>query len=109
MALGDISRIESTFAEAAVEPVLWNRALDVATRKTGGFGTTLLPVSGVAIPNPPVTEATRGVSEHYFRDGRHLRDQLMAGLAAPVALPRLNKRPLLAYPARLAAVVGQGD
>jgi hypothetical protein len=36
MALGDLSRIESAFVEAAIDPALWVRALDIATQETGG-------------------------------------------------------------------------
>lgn len=74
MELGDLSRIEGAFAEAAIDATLWICALDIATRETGSFGATLLPVAGAVIPNVPVTEAAREASEHYFRDGWHLRD-----------------------------------
>lgn len=80
MGLGDLGRIEGAFAEAAIDPALWVRALDIATRETGSFGATLLPLTGLAIPNVPVTEAAGEASEHYFRDSWHLRDQRHAGV-----------------------------
>jgi DNA-binding CsgD family transcriptional regulator len=80
MALGDLRRIESAFAEAAMDAVLWGRALDIASQVTGGYGAALLPIAGQAIPNVPVGEAIGQVSEHYFRDGWHLRDQRHAGI-----------------------------
>jgi DNA-binding CsgD family transcriptional regulator len=80
MALGNLNRIECAFAEAAVDQTLWERALDVATCETGSFGAVLLPVTGVAIPNTPTTESLHKVSEHYFRDEFHLRDQRHAGV-----------------------------
>jgi hypothetical protein len=46
MGLGDLSRIESAFAEAALDPQSWVRALDIATRETGSFGAILLPITG---------------------------------------------------------------
>jgi DNA-binding CsgD family transcriptional regulator len=79
MGLGDLNRIEGAFAEAALDPTLWLRALDIATLETRSFGATLLPITGLAIPNAPVTETTWDVSEHYFRDGWHTRDQRHAG------------------------------
>jgi DNA-binding CsgD family transcriptional regulator len=78
MALGDLSRIESAFAEAAINPALWVRALNVASREIGGYGATLL--TGSTLPNAPVTDSIGEVSEHYFRDGWHLRDQRHAGV-----------------------------
>ena len=80
MGIGDLSRIESAFVEAALDPGLWVRALDIATHETRSFGATLLPLTGIAIPNVPVTEAAGEASEHYFRDGWHLRDQRHAGV-----------------------------
>jgi DNA-binding CsgD family transcriptional regulator len=80
MALGDLSRVESAFAEAALESTLWVRALDVVTQETGSFGAILLPVAGAVIPNVPATEALGKVNEHYFRDGWHFRDQRNAGV-----------------------------
>ena len=80
MALGDLSRIECAFAEAAVDQTLWERALNVATQETGSFGAVLLPITGVAIPNAPATESLHRVSEHYFRDEWHLRDQRQVGV-----------------------------
>lgn len=87
MALGDLSRIESAFAEAAMDPALWVRALDVAMHETGSFGAVLLPVAGAVLPNVPVTETIGEVSEHYFRDGWHLRDHRNA-----VGVPTLMKK-----------------
>lgn len=68
MALGDLNSIERVFAEAALDPGMWGRALDVVAHETESFGATLLPVAGVAIPNVPATETVGEASEHYFRD-----------------------------------------
>jgi hypothetical protein len=79
MALGDLNRIESTFAEATLDPGMWGRALDIVAHETGSFGATLLPLAGVPIPNVPATETVGEAFEHYFRDGPHLIEQRHAG------------------------------
>jgi hypothetical protein len=66
MALGDLNRIESAFAEATIDPALWGRALDIVAHEIGSFGASL---AGVAIPHVPATETVGEALEHYFRDG----------------------------------------
>jgi hypothetical protein len=80
MALGDLNRIESAFAEATLDPALWDRALDIVAHETGSFAATLLPLAGVAIPNVPATETVGEALEHYFRDGWHLIERRHAGV-----------------------------
>jgi hypothetical protein len=70
MALGDLNRIESGFAEATFDPGMWGRALDVVAHETGSF--VLPPLADVPIPNVPATEAVGEALCHYFRDRRHL-------------------------------------
>ena len=77
MALGDLNRIDSAFAEATLDPALWGRALDIVAHDTESFGATLLPLAGVAIPNVPATETAGDALEHYFR---HLIEQRHAGV-----------------------------
>jgi hypothetical protein len=79
MALGDLNRFESVFAEAALGPRIWDRALGLVVRESESFGATLLPLAGVAIPNVPAIETSGETSEHYFRDGWHLTEQRHAG------------------------------
>jgi hypothetical protein len=79
MALGDLNRSESVFAEAALDPRMGGRALDKVAHETESFGATLLPPAGIAIPNAPATETVGEASEHYFRDGWHLIEQRRAG------------------------------
>jgi hypothetical protein len=55
MAIGNLSRIESAFAEAAFDQSLWARALEIATEETSGFGATLLPITGRALPSAIVS------------------------------------------------------
>ena len=79
MALGDLNRIESAFAEATLDPALWGRALDMVAHETGSFGATLLSLAGVAIPHVPATETVGEALEHYFWAGWHLIEQRHAG------------------------------
>jgi hypothetical protein len=102
MALGDLNRIESAFAEATLDPALWGRALDIVAHETGSFGATPLsragvvirwievadisgirtPLSraGVVIPHVPATETVGEALEHYFRDGWYLIERGHAGV-----------------------------
>jgi hypothetical protein len=75
MALGDLNRVESAFAEAPLDPGMWGRALDIVAHETGSFGATLL----ASVPNVPATETDGEALEHYFRDGWHLIEQRHAG------------------------------
>ncbi len=80
MALGDLNRIESAFAEATLDPALWGRALDIVAHETGSFGATLLSLAGVVIPHVPATETVGEALEHYFRDGWYLIERGHAGV-----------------------------
>jgi len=77
MALGDLNRIESAFAEATLDPASWGRALDIGA---GSFGATLLSLTGVAIPHVPATETVGEALEHYFRDGWYSIERGHAGV-----------------------------
>jgi hypothetical protein len=79
MALGDLNRIESGFAEATLDPGMWGRAPDMVAHETGRFGATLLPLAGVPIPDVPAAETVGETMEHYSRDGSHLIEQRHAG------------------------------
>jgi DNA-binding CsgD family transcriptional regulator/PAS domain-containing protein len=61
------------FADAAVDPSLWNKAMDTIAMETGSSGAILLPVRGT-IPNVPSTESIMGSTEVYFRDQWYTRD-----------------------------------
>ena len=80
MALGDLNRIESAFAEATLDPASWGRALDIVAHETGSFGATLLSLTGVAIPHVPATETVGEALEHYFRDGWYSIERGHAGV-----------------------------
>jgi DNA-binding CsgD family transcriptional regulator len=68
---------EQEFAEAALDPTRWVKALESLASATGSFGAVMLPLAGDALPNVPYTENVSGAMEDYFRDGWHLRDERM--------------------------------
>jgi len=76
----NLDRVEAAFAEAAVDPSLWVRALDIVTTETEAFGALLLPVKGGALPSVPHTASVAASSDTYFRDGWYLRDERYRGL-----------------------------
>lgn len=80
MAGWDLHRIEGVFAEAAIDPSLWRRALDVVTAETDAVGAILLPIRSGALPNVPSTESMVPSLDTYFRDGWHLRDERANGI-----------------------------
>jgi hypothetical protein len=71
----DLHTIERSFADAAIEPALWGKAMDAISAETGSVGTILLPPPGCAIPNVPSSETIQRSTEAYFRDGWHVRDE----------------------------------
>jgi DNA-binding CsgD family transcriptional regulator/PAS domain-containing protein len=71
----DLHTIERRFADAAIEPALWGKAMDAISAETGSVGTILLPPPGCAIPNVPSSETIQMSTEAYFRDGWHQRDE----------------------------------
>jgi DNA-binding CsgD family transcriptional regulator len=78
----NLNRVEAAFAEAAVDPSLWTKALDVATAETQAFGAILLPARGDGLPNVPYTASLTPATEAYFRDGWYLRDERYKGMPA---------------------------
>jgi DNA-binding CsgD family transcriptional regulator/PAS domain-containing protein len=67
--------IERSFADAAIEPALWGKAMDVIAFETGSVGTILFPMRGGTLPNTPSSESLLRSFEAYFRDGWHARDE----------------------------------
>jgi DNA-binding CsgD family transcriptional regulator/PAS domain-containing protein len=72
--------IETAFADAALDPSGWVKALDVIVSLTGSHGALLLPITGITIPNVPYTERLGESTEAYFRDNWHLRDERQHGI-----------------------------
>jgi hypothetical protein len=77
MALGDLNRIKSAFAEATLDPALSGRAPDIVAHETGSFGASR---ARVAIPDVPATQTVGKALEHYFWDGWRLIEQHHAGV-----------------------------
>jgi DNA-binding CsgD family transcriptional regulator len=80
MARWDCHSIEKAFANAAVDPAQWVKALDTVTAVTESGGALLLPIAGDLIRNVPFTDQLSGSVETYFRDGWHLRDERFRGI-----------------------------
>lgn len=79
MSAWNLDRVGSAFIEAAVNPELWVKALDVVTAEVQGFGCMLLPTRGGALRSIPYTAAMAPSNEIYFRDGWYLRDERFNG------------------------------
>jgi DNA-binding CsgD family transcriptional regulator len=80
MAKWDCHSIEKAFADAAVDPAQWVKALDTVTAVTESAGALLLPITGDLIRNVPFTDRLSGSVETYFRDGWHLQDERYRGI-----------------------------
>ncbi|SHL08465.1 DNA-binding transcriptional regulator, CsgD family [Bradyrhizobium lablabi] len=76
----NLEAVEQGFAEAALDPTLWVKALDTATAITGSQGAVLIPTAGGSLPTLPFTERIAGSFEAYMRDGWHLRDERFRGI-----------------------------
>jgi DNA-binding CsgD family transcriptional regulator len=79
MASWNFDAIERSFADAAAQPALWNKAMDVIAAETGSAGTILFPPQELVIPTVPSSEAVRRCTETYFREGWHTRDERFRG------------------------------
>jgi DNA-binding CsgD family transcriptional regulator/PAS domain-containing protein len=75
----DSHAITKAFADAAVDPTLWVKAMDIIARETGSFGALLLPVYG-QIPNPPASDSLLRGMENYIGGGWYLRDERLRGI-----------------------------
>jgi DNA-binding CsgD family transcriptional regulator len=71
--------IEKAFADAAVEPALWVKAMDTIAEETDSVGAILISVRG-RITNSPVSESIQKSTAAYFRDGWHTRDERFRSL-----------------------------
>src|SRR6266446_228999 len=81
MPIWNLEAIEQEFAEAAIDPTLWVRALNGVTATTKSYGAVLIPTTGAALATIPFTEGMSGSFETYLRDGWHLRDERNRGIA----------------------------
>jgi DNA-binding CsgD family transcriptional regulator len=72
-------RVEQAFLAAAVEPTLWNDAMNVVARESGSVGSILLPVDTPTLC-VPLSSSLAETSEYYFRHDWHLRDERYRGI-----------------------------
>jgi hypothetical protein len=72
--------ITQSFADAAVEPALWVRAMDTLAGETSSVGAVLIPLQGGTLPNVPSSESILRSTEAYFRDGWCTRDERFKSL-----------------------------
>jgi DNA-binding CsgD family transcriptional regulator len=82
MPIWNLDPVEQAFAEAALDPTRWVKALEIASTATQSYGAVLIPISGGALPTLPFTESITESFEAYIRDGWHLRDERMRGTTA---------------------------
>ena len=75
----DLKPVEQAFADAALDPTSWAKALDIVSDLTDSFGAILLPHRGSLIPTVPYTEGLAGSVDMYFRDGWYQRDERYLG------------------------------
>jgi DNA-binding CsgD family transcriptional regulator len=76
----DFESTEQAFAEAALDPSRWVKALDTVTAITESQGAVLVPISNAYLPTLPFTDRVAGSFETYIKDGWHLRDERLRGL-----------------------------
>jgi len=77
----DLSVLEKAFADAAVDPSLWNNAMAVASEVTGGNGAAMFPISG-RLPFLPHCEQIAACLNTYISDGWINRDERYRGLSS---------------------------
>jgi DNA-binding CsgD family transcriptional regulator len=82
MSIWNLDPVGQAFADAALDPTLWVKALETASTATQSYGAVLIPTSGAALPILPFTESMTESFETYIRDGWHLRDERMRGITA---------------------------
>jgi DNA-binding CsgD family transcriptional regulator/PAS domain-containing protein len=75
MGIWKLDLIEAAFADAALNPSAWAKALNLVTAQTESYGAVLIPVTGGAVPNIPMTDAMSASAERYFCEGWYLRDE----------------------------------
>jgi hypothetical protein len=69
----DLANLTHAFSAAAIDPSLWETAMDAAAQTTGSVGAALLPIRG-QLPNVPMSQSIAESFIPYFRDGWYLRD-----------------------------------
>lgn len=75
-----LEKLERAFADAALDPTAWNKAMNTAASVTGAAGAVLLPITGAQIPEVPYSDRTGEANEAYFRDRWYERDERSKGI-----------------------------
>jgi len=69
-----LEQVEAAFVAAAIDPNLWNQAMEIAADATGSAGALMFPTKGPAV-SIPLTRSMLGAYETYLRDGWYQRDE----------------------------------
>jgi hypothetical protein len=80
----DFGAVQEAFAETALNPALWVRALETVTAVTESHGAILVPTSNDALATIPFTDRMSGSVESYIQHGWNLRDERNRGKARMV-------------------------
>jgi DNA-binding CsgD family transcriptional regulator len=75
-----LEQLERAFADAALDPAGWNKAMNTAAFVTGAAGAVLLPITGAQIPEVPCSDRTGEANEAYFRDRWYEQDERSKGI-----------------------------
>jgi DNA-binding CsgD family transcriptional regulator len=75
----DLEKIQVSFTDAAIDSSLWDQAMDVVAKVTGGCGALLFPIKG-RLPMIPCSRSMRASLEIYIRDGWIHRDERYRGV-----------------------------
>jgi DNA-binding CsgD family transcriptional regulator len=81
MPFENLECIEEAFAEAALDPLLWVKALTRVATVTNSYGAILLPVTGRIISAVPFTENLAPSFETYIREDWYHRDERHRGIS----------------------------
>jgi hypothetical protein len=75
----NVDDVCAAFASAAVDPSLWNEAMEKVTAVTASFGAGLFPIHG-RLPDVPRSESMAPSFDSYIRDGWVHRDERFRGV-----------------------------
>ena len=81
MTICNFEAIEESFSEAAMNPAVWARAMNVVTAQTESTGAILLPATGNILPNVPISDRMEEPLRPYFRREWHARGEHMLSAA----------------------------
>jgi hypothetical protein len=76
----DLGNIERAFAEAAVDPLKWDDAMEIAAATVSASGAVLLPVMGAQLPKVPQSHRAAEANETYFKQRWYEQDERSKGI-----------------------------